>query len=166
MAKNRTGARPHGRRRYEEPDGDRDRAKEPRDGKRHLKHLDRRLQLFGAKVEALEDRVSRLSDDSDAELVLAVDALHRETLLLRAEIRDFLASGGRTVPEMTEYAEESWEQLREMYKEIKENLASEGMEKQETGTRRRRQKLEDEDDWEEGDGVEADELMDSVDSEA
>lgn len=92
------------------------------EGRRFLKHLDRRLQRFSSRIDTLEERANRLSADTDNDLILAVESLHRETLLLRAEIREHLAGGPRALEEMTEYAEESWDQLREAFEELKENL--------------------------------------------
>lgn len=95
------------------------------DGRRFLKHLDRRLQRFSSQIDSLEGRASRLANDDDADLILSVESLHRETLLLRAEIREHLASGNRSLADMTEYAEESWEQLRDTFEELKETLEPE-----------------------------------------
>ncbi len=92
------------------------------EGRRFLKHLDRRLQRFSSRIDSLEERANRLSADADNDLILAVESLHRETLLLRAEIREHLAGGPRGLDEMTEYAEESWDQLREAFEELKQNL--------------------------------------------
>jgi hypothetical protein len=95
------------------------------DGRRYLKHLDRRLQRFSSQIDSLEAQASRLEDESDADLILAVESLQRETLLLRAEIREHLAGGSRSLADMTEYADECWEQLRDTFEELKENLEPE-----------------------------------------
>lgn len=84
--------------------------------------MDRRLQRFGSQVGFLEQCAGRLSDNDNTDLILAIDSLHRETLLLRAEIRDYLAGGTRSQTEMAEYVEESWKELQETYEELKENL--------------------------------------------
>jgi hypothetical protein len=84
--------------------------------------MDRRLQRFGSQVGFLEECISRLSDDDGADLILAIESLHRETLLLRAEIRDYLAGGKRSQAEMAEYVEESWRELQDSLGELKENL--------------------------------------------
>ncbi|MGB6337034.1 MAG: hypothetical protein WBG93_01315 [Thermoanaerobaculia bacterium] len=55
--------------------------------------------------------------------MIAVELLHRETLLLRAEIREFLAMGGRSAEMMIDHVEGTWQQLRESFDELEENLA-------------------------------------------
>ena len=80
------------------------------------------MQLFINQIDSLEGRASRLADDDDADLILSVESLHRETLLLRAEIREHLAGGNRSLADMTEYAEECWEQLRDTFEELRETL--------------------------------------------
>lgn len=89
---------------------------------RFLKHLDRHLVRFAGKITALEERASRLSTEETVDLIVALEELHRETLLLRAEIRERLAGGSRRSAEMLEYAEESWKQLKETFAELKESL--------------------------------------------
>lgn len=95
------------------------------EGRRFLKQMDRRLLRFSSQVGFLEECASRLSDDENLDLTLAVESLHREILLLRAEIRDHLAGGQRSLAEMAEYVEESWNELRDTFDELREHLAVE-----------------------------------------
>jgi predicted nucleic acid-binding Zn-ribbon protein len=90
-----------------------------------LKHLDRHLQRFGGRIDSLRERVDRLSDEEEGDLTLAIESLHRETVGLRAEIREHLSGGKRKSAEMMEYAEEAWDQLRESLAELKENFEPE-----------------------------------------
>ena len=90
--------------------------------RKFLRHLDRELQRFSARVAAMEDRAGRAEISDGGDLMVAVELLHRETLLLRAEIQEFLASGNRGADEMIDQVEDSWEQLRESFDEIRESL--------------------------------------------
>lgn len=110
-----------------DPVGDRHPHSSSNEARRFLKHLDRRLQKFSSNIDSLEERANRLADMDDPDLILAVESLHRETLLLRAEIREHLAQGNRNHTEMTEYAEESWEQLKDTFEELKQNLDPEDL---------------------------------------
>lgn len=106
------------------------------EARRFLKHLDRRLQRFSNRIDSFEERASRLSDEDDADVILAVESLHRETLLLRAEIREHLARGNQSLAELTEYAEESWAQLKETFEELRVNLEPEETAARSSGSRR------------------------------
>jgi hypothetical protein len=117
------------------------------EGRRFLKRLDRRLQRFSHEIDRLEARASRLDDNDDADLVLAVESLRREALVLRAEIREQLAGGGRSLAEMTEYAEDSWQQLRDSYEELKENLEPEELAARSGRPREMSDEDEESDDW-------------------
>jgi hypothetical protein len=119
----------------------------PGEARRFLKHLDRRLQRFSTRIDSLERRANRLSDDDDSDLILAVESLHRETLLLRAEIRERLAGDRQSWVEMTEYAEESWQQLRETFEELKESLAPESSAAKRPAPRADAENNEDEEAW-------------------
>lgn len=88
-----------------------------------LKHVDRELQLFRDRVASLEEKASRAEISDGGDLMIAVELLHRETLLLRAEIREFLAMGGRSAEMMIDHVEGTWQQLRESFDELEENLA-------------------------------------------
>lgn len=90
--------------------------------RRFLRHLDRELQRFSNRVSSLEEKAARAEVSDGGDLMIAVEALHRETLLLRAEIQEFLTHGGRSLEEMIDYAEETWEQLRDSLAELRENL--------------------------------------------
>lgn len=90
--------------------------------RRYLKHLDRHLQRFSNKIDSLEERANRLSNEEEGDLILDIESLHRETLLLRAEIREHLAGAKRSSAEMMEYAEESWRQLKESFGELKDSF--------------------------------------------
>jgi chromosome segregation ATPase len=120
--------------------------------RRFLKSLDRQLVRFSGKISALEERANRLSSE-EGDLLVTLEELHRETLLLRAEIREHLAAGKRRSAEMMEYAEESWEQLKETLAELKESLGP----KKSSGSAPAKRVLEDdssegeEDEWFAGD---------------
>jgi hypothetical protein len=90
---------------------------------RFLKHIDRELQQFTDRVASLEEKASRAEVSDGGDLMSAVELLHRETHLLRAEIREFLATGGRSAETMIDHVEETWQQLRESFDELEENLA-------------------------------------------
>jgi uncharacterized phage infection (PIP) family protein YhgE len=117
------------------------------EGRRFLKHLDRRLQQLSHQIDSFEKRVTRLSDKNEADLSLAVESLYRETLLLRAEIRGLLAGGGRSLANMTQYAEESWEQLRETFEELKENLEPQEQSTKLSGSRGDSEDSEEDEAW-------------------
>jgi len=90
--------------------------------RRFLKHLDRHLQRLGSRIDVLRESADRLSNEEERDLISAIESLNRETLGLRAEIREHLTGGKRKPVEMMEYAEEAWDQLRESFTELKESF--------------------------------------------
>lgn len=90
--------------------------------RRFLKQLDRQLSRFSRKVDALEKAVGRTVTDEGGDTLVEVEMLQREVLLLRAEIREYLARGDRSATGMVEHAEESWDQMCETYEELKSSL--------------------------------------------
>jgi hypothetical protein len=91
-------------------------------GRKHLKDLDRELQLFMARVAGFEASSSRGPSDDNADLVLQCEELYREALMLRAEIRESLTAKGEALEDIIESIDLSWEQLRESFGELKASL--------------------------------------------
>lgn len=91
-------------------------------GRKYLKNLDRELQRFSARVAGLET-ASALDEPIDkADLLQEAEELYRETLLLRSEIREALATKKGTLDDAIESIDDTWEQLRESFEELKESL--------------------------------------------
>jgi len=135
------------------PTGDQNEIPGSGSARRFLKHLDRHLQRFGGRIDSLGERVDHLSNEEEGDLILAIESLHRETVELRAEIREHLTGGKRKSAEMMEYAEEAWDQLRESFAELKENFEPEKTARMRSeGKRRPDDNGEDEDGAWQGDG--------------
>ncbi len=101
----------------------------PKSNRKHLKELDRELQRFIARITNLESRLGRERSNDGADLALEGEELHREALLLRAEIREALATGRADLETVVDGVDSSWEQLLETFDELKETLGPRHAEK-------------------------------------
>ena len=94
----------------------------PKAGRKYLKELDRDLQRFMARVAGLETGGAYDDSNEDSGLFLEAEELYREALVLRAEIRECLASGKSSNKGVVERIDESWNQLGESFDELKTTL--------------------------------------------
>ena len=101
----------------------------PRSNRKYLKELDRELQRFISRVAALEAKLTRDESNERADFILESEELHREALLLRAEIREALASGRADLDHVVDTIDDSWEQLLETLEELRGGLQPERPEK-------------------------------------
>ena len=101
----------------------------PRSNRKYLKELDRELQRFITRVAGLEAKLTREGSNERADFVLESEELHREALLLRAEIREALASGRADLDHVVDTIDDSWEQLLETLEELRGGLQPERPEK-------------------------------------